>query len=131
MPAGPEATDDDRYGPSRRLKGRLAGGGQTPAPPLPKVWVARKAERPARGPCSLADYGSTVSSVALVAVPSAVVIVIFPATASAGTVKVTSVGDEATTTATTVPTLTTGSAIPVLRLVPLTTTWLSSSASEA
>src|SRR6185436_16972432 len=70
-------------------------------------------------------YGSTVSAAAVVAVPSAVVIVIFPVTARAGTVNVTSVGDEATTTAATVPTFTIGSTPPVWRFVPFTTTALS------
>ena len=49
-PAGTEAADDDRYGPSRRLKGRLAGVGQAPAPPLPNVGAARKAECPRAAP---------------------------------------------------------------------------------
>src|SRR5262245_8221838 len=52
---------------------------------------------------------------------------IVPVTARAGTVKVTVVGEEATTAASTAPTLTTGSA-PVLRFVPVTTTELPSDA---
>jgi hypothetical protein len=69
-----------------------------------------------------------VSLVAAVALPSAVVKLTFPVTARSGTVNVTSVGDEATTTVTTAPTFTTGSALPVFRFVPLTTTGLSSDA---
>jgi hypothetical protein len=45
-----------------------------------------------------------VSLVAAVALPSAVVMLTFPVTARSGTVNVTSVGDEATTTVTTAPT---------------------------
>jgi hypothetical protein len=69
-----------------------------------------------------------VSLVAAVALPSAVVMLTFPVAARSGTVNVTSVGDEATTTVTRAPTFTTGSALPVFRFVPLTTTGLPSDA---
>ena len=57
-------------------------------------------------------HGIAVSEVAGVAPPFAVVMLIFPVTARSGTVSVTSVGDDATTTATTVPTFTAGPSLP-------------------
>ena len=57
-------------------------------------------------------HGITVSEVAGVAPPFAVVMLILPVTARSGTVSVTSVGDDATTTATTVPTSTAGPWLP-------------------
>jgi hypothetical protein len=62
-----------------------------------------------------------VSDVALVAVPSAVVMVIFAVTAPAGIVNRSSVCVELVTVAVTVPTLTTGS-LRSRRLVPVTIT---------
>ena len=60
--------------------------------------VARQRAAPHIRPCT---RGITVSLVAAVALPSAVVKLTFPVTARSGTVNVTSVGDEATTTVTT------------------------------
>jgi hypothetical protein len=57
-------------------------------------------------------HGIAVSEVAGVAPPFAVVMLIFPVTARSETVSVTSVGDDATTTATTVPTFTAGPWLP-------------------
>src|SRR5205807_5574140 len=93
---------------------------------------AREAAGARRAPAACASsalerYGVTTSAVALTAVPSAVVMLIVPVTARGGIVNCTSVVDDETTATSTVPTLTIGSALPVLRLVPRTITTPSSS----
>jgi hypothetical protein len=57
-------------------------------------------------------HGIAVSEVAGVAPPFEVVRLIFPVTARSGAVSVTSVGDDAMTAATTVPTFTAGRWLP-------------------
>src|SRR5262245_25880207 len=62
----------------------------------------------------------TCNAVALVAAPSTVARVILAVAAGPGMMNVTSVGDEATATATNAPTFTTGTRLTDLRLCPIT-----------